>query len=111
MERIRRSDAPLLLQRLQLGLHLVEDSGVEEVAELATARRAEQLAEEVAVERERLRLALGERDVALIEVRGDVRERERARERRGGGGLHLVDAHLAAADRAQQLDERGQVED
>ena len=71
---------------------------VEEVAQLLLP---EELAQQVAVERERLRLALGQRRVALVQERGDVGERQRARERRGGAGLDLDDADLAAAHLAR----------
>ncbi len=51
-------------QLLQLRLHLGQDLGVEQIAQLAAA---DQLAEQVPVQRQRLRLALGERRVALVE--------------------------------------------
>ena len=47
---------------------------------------------------------LGQRRVALVQVRRDVGEHQRARERRRRGGLDVVDPHLARPDPAQQLD-------
>ena len=73
---------PVRILRLtrQRGLDLVERAGIEQVAQLFLA---EQLAEEVAVERQRLRPPLGGRRVVLVHVRRDVVEEERGRIRRG----------------------------
>ena len=69
---------------LQLELHLVERAGIEELAELV---RAQQLAEQVAVQGEGRRAALGERGVALVHVDRDPAEQERLGEGRRLVGL------------------------
>ena len=76
----------------QLPLDLGERIGVDQLAQLLLA---EQLAEQVAVERERLRAALGRRRVVLVHVGGDVVEEERAGEGRGRRRLHLDEVELA----------------
>ena len=58
---------------LQLGLQLGEHVGIYQLPQL---RLAEQLIEQVAIERQRLRLALGERRVLLIDVRRDIGEHQ-----------------------------------
>ena len=82
--------------------------GVDELAQLVLA---EQLAQELAVERERRRPPLGVGRVALVHVGGDVVEEQRGRERRGRGGLDLDQAELAAVQPAQHLLEAAEVED
>ena len=59
---------------MQLRLDLLDRPGVEQVAQLLLA---EQLAQQVAVERQRLRAALRGRRVVLVHVRGDVVEEQR----------------------------------
>ena len=63
----------------QLPLDLVEGVAVEQVAQLLLA---EQLAQQVAVERQRLRTPLGGRRVVLVHVRRDVVEEKRRAVRR-----------------------------
>ena len=99
---------PFVEERLEAQLGLVERRGVQERTELLLAQ---QLAEQVAVEGERLGAALGERSVALVHVGGHVVEQEGRRHRRRGGGLHAVDPDLAPGDPTEHLAERGQVED
>ena len=67
-------DEPLQLE-LEVGQHV----GVDQLAQLLGA---EQVAQQVAVERQRGRPALGQRRVALVHVDGDPPEQERLRERR-----------------------------
>ena len=92
----------------QLRLDVGERVRVEQVAQLLLA---EQLAEEVAVERERLGPPLRRRRVVLVHVRGDVVEQERRRERRGGGGLDVDEVDCASLQPVQEPLQRGQVED
>jgi hypothetical protein len=80
---------------------------VDQVAQLLLA---EQLAQQVAVERQRGGAALGVGRVALVHVGGDVVEQQRGGERRGGRRLDLDERDLAAVELAQQLDQAGQVE-
>ena len=99
---------PLVAQRLQALLGLIERGRVEELAELFLA---EQLPEEIAVEPEGLGTALRERRVTFVHVGGDVVEQERRGHRGRRGRLHAMDADLAAPDPAQHVPEGGQVED
>ena len=94
-------------QALEVGLDLLERRGVDQVAQLLLA---EQLAQQVAVEREGGRAALRVRRVALVHVGGDVVEEQRGGERRGGRGLDLDEAQLARVQRPQQRLQAGDVE-
>ena len=62
----------------QLLLDLGQRVGVDELSQLLLA---EQLAQQVTVERQRLRPSLGRRRVVLVHVRGDVVEQQRGGER------------------------------
>ena len=98
----------LVDERLALELGLLERRRVEQLAQLLLA---EQLAEQVAVERQRLCPPLGERGVALVHEGGDVVEEERRGERRRPRRLHPVDGDLAALHAAQHVAQGRQVED
>ena len=93
---------------LELRLDLLQRLGVDQLAQLLLA---EQLAQQVAVEGERGGAALGVRRVPLVHVGGDVVEEQRGGEGRGGRRLDLDQAELARVQVAQQLGQRGQVED
>ena len=92
---------------LQVGLHLVQRVGVDQFAQLLLS---EQLAQQVAIQRQCRRPALGVGRVALVHVGGDVVEQQRGGERRRGLRLHLHQRQLAAVQSAQQLGQAGQVE-
>ena len=96
-----------LAEALQVGLHLVQRGGVDQLAQLLLA---EQLAQQVAVQRQGRRTPLRVRRVALVHVGGDVVEQERGGERRRALGLDLHQRQLARVQAAQQLLEPGQVE-
>ena len=81
---------------LQLELQRLDHRGIEQLAELF---RAEQVAEEVAVERERGHPPLGERRVALVHVDRDPAEQQALRERRRVACLDRHDAHASATAR------------
>ena len=66
-------------EALQLELEVGEHVGVEQLAQLLGA---EQVAQQVAVERQGGGPALGERGVALVHVDGDPAEQQRLRHRR-----------------------------
>ncbi len=93
---------------LQVVLDLGQGGRVDQIAELLLTQ---QLAQQVAVEREGGRATLGVRRVALVHVGGDVVEEQRGGERRGGLGLHLDERDLAAVELGQEVDQPGQVED
>ena len=103
MERVRARG-----RAAQLVLDLLERGRVDQVAQLLLA---EQLLQQVAVERERLGAPLGERRVVLVHVRGDVVEEERRGERRGARRLDLDEVDTALPERLEEPAERGQVED
>ena len=94
-------------QRPQRGLDLGERGRVDQLAQLLLA---EQLPQQVAVERERLRTPLRGRRVVLVHVRGDVVEEQRRRERRRRRGLDVDEVELARAQPAEQPLQRRQVE-
>jgi hypothetical protein len=71
---------------LQLELEVGQRAGVEQLAQLL---RAEQVAQQVAVERQRGGPALGQRRVALVHVDGDPAEQQR---RAKGEALAGLDA-------------------
>jgi hypothetical protein len=100
--------AALRRQPLELGLDRLQHPGVEQLAQLFAA---DELAQEMPVEGEGLRLALGQRRIPLVEVGGDVGEDQRAGERRGGGGLDRHHPDRARGDGAQELAQRRHVED
>ena len=70
-----------LREPLQVGLDRLQRAGVDQLAQLLLA---EQLAQQLAVQRQRGGAALGVGLVALVHVRRDVVEQQRGGERRGG---------------------------
>ncbi len=94
-------------QALQLQLDVGEHARVEQLAQLLGA---EQIAQQVAVERQRRRPALGQRRVALVHVRGDPVEQQALRERRRLRRVDADDTHRPAAQLAEHLAQRRQVE-
>ena len=99
--------AAALGEALQLDLQLVERGRIEQVAELLFA---EQLPQQVAVERERRRTPLGERRIALVHVDGDPPEQQRLRERRRPLGIDRHELRLPRAEVGHDLAERRHVE-
>ncbi len=89
-----------LAQALQVGLHLVQRGGVDQLAQLLLA---EQLAQQVAVQRQGGGAALRVGRVALVHVGGHVVEQQRGGERRRALGLDLHQRQLAGVQPAQQL--------
>ena len=93
--------------RGQVALHRDQRVGIEEVAQLV---RAEQLAQQVAVEGQRLHAALRRGRVILVHRARDEVEGERLCERRGLRGLDRDQRDLARLQPRQQFAQRGQVE-
>ncbi len=91
----------------ELRLDVGERDRVDQLAQLLLA---EQLAQQVAVERQRLRTPLRRGRVVLVHVGGDVVEQERRGERRGGGRLDFDEVELACLQAVQDPLERRQVE-
>ncbi len=89
---------------LQVLLHARERVRVDQLAQLLLP---EQLAQQVAVERQRGRAPLGRRRVALVHVGRDVVEQQRGRKRRGDWRLDLHQRDLARLQRLQDLDQPG----
>ena len=83
----------------QLRLDLLQCARVDQLAQLVLA---EQLLEEIPVEREHLCATLSRRRVVLVHVRRDVVEEERARVRRGGRRLHVDEIELPRLEPGQE---------
>jgi hypothetical protein len=108
VNRIDRLRLVPLVEMLQLHLRLRERFLVQQLAEL---RLAEELAELRLVDGQRLRAALRERRVAVVEEVGDEAEQHRSRERRRLGCVGGVHADSALADALHHLHQRRHVED
>ena len=108
MDAVERRRPAVVGQCLEAQLEVGQRVRIEQLAQLLLA---EQLAQQVAVERQRAGAALGHRRVAVVHVGGDVVEHQAARERRGAQRLDAVDGDLAARDAGQDLAQAGQVED
>ncbi len=103
--RVRR--VALVGERLEAELEVREGVRVEQLAQLLLAQ---QLAEEVAVQRQRLCAALRERGVAVVHVRRHVVEQQAPGERGRLRGLDAVDGDLAARHAAEDLAQGREVE-
>ena len=79
VQSVLRAHLVLVVEVLQLPFERDDRLGVEQLAQL---RLAEQLAQLRLVHRQRLRAALGQRRVAVVDVVGDVAEEERGGKRR-----------------------------
>ncbi len=107
VDAVERRCPAVLGQRLEVQLEVGQGVRVEQLAQLLLA---EQLAQQVAIERQRARAALGDRRVAVVHVGGDVVEHQAARERRGAHGLDPVDGDLASRHAPEDVAQAGQVE-
>ena len=94
-------------QPLQVELDVGEHSRIEELAQLLGA---EQVAQQVAVERQRRRPPLGQRGVALVHVGGDPVEQQALRHRARLGGVDADEPDGPAAQLAEHLAQRRHVE-
>ena len=95
-------------QRLPLAVDRRDDLRLEQLTQIGLP---EELGEQPAVERQRLRPPLRHRVVPLVEERDGVGERQGAGEGGRRLGVDHVHLHGAALDRAQDVDQRRQVED
>ena len=107
VQRVAAGRPPQLGEELEVVLDLRERARIDQVAQLLLP---EQLAQQVAVERQRRGAALGVGRVALVHVGRDVVEQQRGRQRRGGRRLDLHQRDLAAVQAREQLDQPGHVE-
>ena len=94
--------------RSERGLDLGERARIEQIAQLLLA---EQLAQELAIEGERLRAPLGGRRVVLVHVGRDVVEHQRRGHRRGGRRLDLDEIELARLETVEDPAQSRKVED
>ena len=94
-------------QSLQLELDRSNCLGVEKLAQVLAAQ---QLGKQVAIERQRLSSALGQRLVAFVHEIGHIREKKRRREGRRALRVHGDDADLTRAYGAQESREGWHVE-
>ncbi len=108
MHRVGRAGSSVFGQGLQLELDLGDRLGVEQLAQLLGAQ---QLPEQVTVEGQRLCPPIEQRRIAFVHVGRHVVEEERAGKGRGAAGLDADEVDLTAVDGAQDLAQRGQVED
>jgi hypothetical protein len=92
---------------LELVLDVDERGGVEQVAQLLGA---EQLAQQVAVERQRRGSPFGQRRVVVVHELADPGEQQRLGERRRAGGLDGHGPDAAGAQVGEHLAQGGQVE-
>ena len=92
---VGRPGAAAVAQALELELHLVQRAGIEQLSQLLGAQ---QLAEQVTVERQGRRPPLRERGVALVHVDADPSEQQRLGE---GRRVLRVDRDEAGAPRAE----------
>ena len=98
---------PPFVEILEVGLEVGQRLGLDQLAQLLGA---EEVGQQVAVEGEGLRLALGDRSVALVQEVGDVGEGERRGERRRPPRVDRHHTHVARPHVAHQLDEGRDVE-
>ncbi len=91
---------PAIGHALQLELHIGQHARVEQLPELLGTQ---QVAQQVAVEREGRGTPLGQWRVALVHVRGDPVEQQALGERRRLGGVDADHTHRAAAQLAEHL--------
>ena len=94
-------------EALQLELDVGEHAGVEQLAQLLGA---EQVAQQVAVERQRRGPPLGQRCVAFVHVRGDPVEQQARRHRAGLGGVDVDHPDRRDAQLAEHLAQGRDVE-
>ena len=107
VDAVERRCAAILGECLEAQLEIGQRVRVEQLAQLLLS---EQLAQQVAVERQRAGPALGDRRVAVVHVGGHVVEHQAARERGGADRLDAVHGDLAPGDPAQDVAQTGQVE-
>ncbi len=104
---VGRAGATAVGQVLDVELDVGEHAGVEQLAQLLGA---EQVGEQVAVERQRRRPPLGERGVALVHVGGDPVEQQALRHRRRLRRLDRDDPHRPRPQLAEDVAQRRHVE-
>ena len=92
---------------LQLPFDEIERVGIQQLAQLGVAK---QLAQLRLIHRQRLRAALGERGVAVVDVVRDVAEEQRRGEWRRRFGIDRRQAQRARREPAQHVHERRHVE-
>ena len=107
VDAIERRGLAILGQGLDVQLEIGERLRIEQLAQLLLPQ---QLAQQVAVQRQRAGPAFGQRRIAVVHVGGDVVEQQAARERRGADGLHAVDRDVPPRDVGEDLAQRSQVE-
>jgi hypothetical protein len=90
---------------------LDRDSMASRIEELAQLGLAEELAQLRVIDRQRLRAALGERRVAVVDEARDVREEHRRGERRGRSRVDEHDADGSRRDARRSSRSAGEVED
>jgi hypothetical protein len=105
---VGRSSAAAFGQALQLELDVGQHPRIEQLAELFGT---EQVAQQVAVERQCRRPPLGEWGVALVHVGGDPVEQQARRHRAGLRGVDLHDADRSRPQLTEHVAQGRHVED
>ena len=108
VQRIHAPDPAPAREPLELELEVRQALGIDQLPELLPPQ---QLGQEGAIERQRLRPPFGEGRVALVHERRDVAELQRAGEGRGHGRVDFDDPNLPPGHRRHELDQAGHVED
>jgi len=108
MNAIRAPRFLVVCQRLQLLLDLRNRIGVQQLAQV---RIAQQLAQLLLIDRQRLRASFRQWRIAIVDIVSHVAEQQRRSKRRGLAGFRHMHAELALFDLSQNFDERRHVED
>ncbi len=105
---VGRARAIILREALRRLFHFRNRVGVEQLAQIGLAQ---QLAQLLLIDGERLCAALGQRRIAFVHEVGHVAEKQRRGKRRRLARLHHVHAELPLLDGAQSFNQRRHVED
>ncbi len=104
---VRVTSLTALHQPLQFKLHIRQHVGIKKLPQLLCAQ---QVAQQLAVERQRRGTTFRQRRIAFVHVHGDPREKQRLRERRRAVGVRRHHANAAAAQTRHHLRQARQIE-
>ena len=107
MNSVCRARAPVLRKTLRSLFHFRDGVGIEQLTQIGFAQ---QLAQLILIDGERLSAAFGQRRVAFVKKIGHVAEEQRRGKRRRLACLDDVHAKLPLLDGAQSFNERRHVE-
>ena len=104
---VGRARAIILRKALRRLFHFGDGVGIEQLAQIGLAQ---QLAQLILIDGERLGAALGQRRIAVVEKIGHVAEQQRRGKRRRLARLHHMHAQLPLLNGAQRFNQRRHVE-